>query len=88
MAEAAQKKKGRPLTLSEKRKFSKVLGNLTKKAQKSSPSKPKRITRAAPLDDEKAVYDYEEKQKIYYYNNLIAKLRLIKSDSLDLLIAA
>lgn len=36
------------------------------------------------LDSEKAIYDYNEKQKIYYNNNLIAKLKLVKSDSLEL----
>ncbi len=36
------------------------------------------------LDEEKAVYDYSEKQKIYYLNNLKSKLKLVKSDSLEL----
>lgn len=36
------------------------------------------------LDVEKAIYDYNEKQKIYYFNNLISKLKLVKSDSLEL----
>jgi hypothetical protein len=36
------------------------------------------------LDQEKSLYDYEEKQKIYYLNNLNSKLKLVKSDSLEL----
>jgi hypothetical protein len=36
------------------------------------------------LDIEKAVYDYSEKQKIYYLNNLTSKVKLVKSDSLEL----
>ncbi len=36
------------------------------------------------LDPEKSLYDYEEKQKIYYFNNLNSKLKLVKSDSLEL----
>jgi len=35
-------------------------------------------------DNEKALYDYDEKQKIYYLNNLKSHLKLIKSDSLTL----
>ncbi len=37
-----------------------------------------------PLDKEKAVYDYDEKQRIYYYNNLQSKLKILKSDFLEL----
>lgn len=36
------------------------------------------------LDDEKALYDYNEKQKIYYFNSLKSNLKLVKSDSLEL----
>lgn len=36
------------------------------------------------LDKEKALYDYDEKQKIYYFNNLKSNLKLVKSDSLEL----
>lgn len=36
------------------------------------------------LDVEKAIYDYNEKQKIYYLNNLKSNLKLVKSDSLEL----
>lgn len=36
------------------------------------------------LDKEKSLYDYEEKQKIYYFNNLKSNLKLVKSDSLTL----
>jgi len=42
------------------------------------------IDLSGKLDDEKAVYDYHEKQKIYYYNNLISKIKIVKSDSLEL----
>ncbi len=35
-------------------------------------------------DKEKSLYDYEEKQKIYYLNNLISNLKLVKSDALSL----
>jgi len=37
------------------------------------------------LDKEKALYDYEEKQKTYYYDNLTTKLKLVKSNSIELL---
>jgi len=36
------------------------------------------------LDSEKSIYDYKEKQKIYYLNNLKSSLRLAKSDSVEL----
>lgn len=36
-------------------------------------------------DKEKSLYDYEEKQKIYYRNNLISNLKLVKSNALSLL---
>jgi len=36
------------------------------------------------LDKEKSLYDYEEKQKIYYHNTLESNLKLVKSDSLEL----
>lgn len=35
-------------------------------------------------DNEKSIYDYKEKQRIYYFNSLKSKLRLVKSDSLEL----
>jgi len=35
-------------------------------------------------DDEKAVYDYDEKQKIYYFNNLMSNLKITKEASLGL----
>lgn len=36
------------------------------------------------LDNQKALYDYEEKQKIYYLNSLQSNLKLVKLDSLEL----
>ncbi len=36
------------------------------------------------LDNEKSLYDYEEKQKIYYLSNLKSNMKLVKSDSLEL----
>jgi len=36
------------------------------------------------LDDEKSLYDYKEKQKIYHFNTLKSNLKLVKSDSLSL----
>ncbi|MFH2027977.1 MAG: DUF4145 domain-containing protein [Nanoarchaeota archaeon] len=36
------------------------------------------------LDEEKAIYDFSEKQKIYYSNNLKSNLKMVKSDSLQL----
>ncbi len=35
-------------------------------------------------EEEKAIYDYTEKQKIYYFNNLKSNLSLVKSTSLEL----
>jgi hypothetical protein len=36
-------------------------------------------------DKEKAIYDYKTKQVIYYYDSLKTKLKLVKSNSLELL---
>ncbi len=36
------------------------------------------------LDNEKALYDFKEKQKIYHYNTLKSNLKLVKSDALSL----
>lgn len=36
------------------------------------------------LDDERAIYDFNEKQKIYCLNNLKSCLKLVRSDSLEL----
>jgi len=35
-------------------------------------------------ENEKSLYDYDEKQKIYYLNNLTSHLKLLKSDSISL----
>jgi len=36
------------------------------------------------IDDEKAIYDYKQKQNIYHINTLKSSLRLVRSDSLEL----
>ncbi|MBW2975243.1 DUF4145 domain-containing protein [Candidatus Woesearchaeota archaeon] len=36
------------------------------------------------IDEEKAMYDYREKQRIYYINNLNSSLRLVKSCYMEL----
>jgi len=47
-------------------------------------ARKKNVELSKNLDNEKAVYDYDEKQKIYYVNNLKTKLKIVKSDILGL----
>ncbi len=47
-------------------------------------ARKKNVDLSKNLDNEKAVYDYDEKQKIYYVNNLKTKLKIIKSDCVQL----
>ena len=43
-----------------------------------------KIDLSKKLDEEKAIYNYDEKQKLYFFNNLKNKLKLVKNDSLAL----
>ena len=47
-------------------------------------ARKKNVSLDKSLDNEKAVYDYDEKQKIYYINNLKTKIKIVKSDCLQL----
>jgi len=47
-------------------------------------ARKKNVELSKSLDNEKAVYDYDEKQKIYYVNNLKTKIKIVKSDILEL----
>ncbi|MFH1641501.1 MAG: DUF4145 domain-containing protein [Nanoarchaeota archaeon] len=37
------------------------------------------------LDHEKAIYNYDEKQKVYYLNNLLNQLKFVRAESLELM---
>lgn len=44
-----------------------------------------RIDLNKKLSNEKSLYSYDEKQKIYFLNNLNSNIKLVKSDSLELI---
>ncbi|HLC96272.1 MAG TPA: DUF4145 domain-containing protein [Candidatus Nanoarchaeia archaeon] len=47
-------------------------------------AKKNKINLSKGLDDEKSVYDYGEKQRVYYLNNVRSHLRLVKAEALQL----
>lgn len=58
--------------------------NLIELSHAISLAKKNKVDLNNRLDNDKAVYDYSEKQKAYYANDLKTRLKLVKSDSLEL----